>query len=423
MGKCITIQPGMLNGTLRVPDSKSEQLRAVLLGSVASGVTYLDFSGLCADTLAVVKAVAHCGVDVRSEPGGKIEIRGGRWRCAGGLSAGESGFALRTIPFLAGFQGLTGSIRKEGSLVGRPQRGLRESMDAVRMLHSTAGDTLKFGYVLPKPPYSFTLPPLESSQPLSGVLMAAPLLGREVRVGVEKVPSGGYVEMTVSMMASFGVEVQRRERNIFVVPSGATYRAHGDVAVHGDWSAAAVFIVTAAYGGCVRLINLQRDSLQPDSLILQALERAGVRYTWDAGGVLTISGNGARPRSFVFDAGDCPDLIPALVLLASKADGESRIGGAQRLRGKESDRAAALVEGFTKLGGRVRLEGDELVVEGVNSLRGGGEVSAYGDHRIAMVLGAAGMLSDRGVRIEGCEAVEKSYPDFWKDLQALVRKG
>ena len=71
----------------------------------------------------------------------------------------------------------------------------------------------------------------------------------------------------------------------------------------------------------------------------------------------------------------------------------------------------------------MRLEGDELVVEGVNSLRGGGEVSAYGDHRIAMVLGAAGMLSDWGVRIEGCEAVEKSYPDFWKDLQALVRRG
>jgi len=111
------------------------------------------------------------------------------------------------------------------------------------------------------------------------------------------------------------------------------------------------------------------------------------------------------------------------VLLASKADGVSRIGGAQRLRGKESDRAAALVEGFTKLGGRVRLEGEELVVEGVNSLRGGGEVSAYGDHRIAMVLGAAGMLSDQGVRIEGCEAVEKSYPDFWKDLQSLVRRG
>ena len=173
----------------------------------------------------------------------------------------------------------------------------------------------------------------------------------------------------------------------------------------------------------MRLVNLQRDSLQPDSLIRLALERAGVCYSWDAGGVLTISGSGARPRSFVFDAGDCPDLILALVLLASKADGVSRIGGAQRLRGKESDRAAALVEGFTKLGGRVRLEGDELVVEGVNSLRGGGEVSAYGDHRIAMVLGAAGMLSDRGVRIEGCEAVEKSYPDFWKDLQALVRKG
>lgn len=419
MGNYFTIRPGLLRGVQRVPSAKSELLRAVMLGSVARGATVLSGESLCADARAALAAVARCGVKVETGDDGTVEIHGGRWLRAGPLSAGESAFLMRTLPFLAGFQGLVGSIAGEGTLLGRPQHTLYATLRSVGMLYEETSDgRLQFGYLLPKEPYEFELPYLNTSQPLSGLLMAAPLVGKTVRVRTVGMKSGGYVEMTLAMMGHFGVEVQRPEAGVYVVPQGQRYRARG-VAVGGDWSAASVFIAAAAHGGKIVLTNLAGNSLQPDCALLHVLKQAGVKYSWGSGGALQVDGTHERPKSFTFDATNCPDLAPALVLLASKAEGLSHIGGVGRLRGKESDRASALVEGFNSIGGRVRIAGDELVVDGVDSLRGGAAVSARGDHRMAMVFGAAGALSERGVRVEGSDSVNKSYVNFWTDLETL----
>lgn len=419
MGKDFTVNPGVLRGVLRMPSSKSELLRAVLIGSVARGVTSFSAASLSGDVRAAIALVERCGADVQREANGNIKIRGGRWRQAQGLSAAESAFIFRTVPFMAAFQGLVGGIRREGTLRGRPQQELYGMMEAVGMLYTATDQGVQFGYLLPKEPYDFRFSSLESSQLLSGLLMASPLLGEEVRIGVERVPSGGYVELTLAVMSRYGVEVQRHERGVYVVPAGDGYHAHG-VEIGGDWSAASVFIAAAAYGGKIVLTNLQREALQPDRAILDVLRRAGVHYHWDEGGALTVDGANGRPKGFIYDATDCPDLIPALVLLASGASGESRIGGVSRLRGKECDRASALEEGFSKLGGKVRVEGNELVVQGVESLLGGVDLTAFADHRMAMVFGAAGVLSQRGVKIEGGDAVSKSYPRFWEDLESVL---
>lgn len=399
-----------------MPSAKSELLRAVLLGAVARGATAIGGESLCADVRAALEAVARCGVKVVRRGDGSVEIHGGRWRGAEGLSAGESAFLLRTLPFFAGFQGLVGSIEGKGTLRGRPQGSLYETLRCVGMLYESRGEWLQFGYLLPKEPYEFDFQPLDTSQPLSGVLMAAPLVGKRVRICAAGVKSCGYVEMTLAMMAERGVKVLRPTENVYEVPPGQQYCVRG-ATVGGDWSAASVFIAAAAHGGEIVLTNLVRDSLQPDRAVLRVLELAGVDYRWVASGSLRVDGTSVRPKSFTFDATNCPDLVPALVLLASKAEGRSRIGGAGRLRGKESDRASVLVEGFSALGGRVHVEGDELVVEGVGALGGGVVVSAHGDHRMAMAFGAAGTLCEREVRVEGSESVDKSYVHFWDDLK------
>lgn len=403
-----------------MPSAKSELIRAVLLGSLAQAKTEIAGGSLCADVIAAIAAVEQCGIKVERLAGGSMIVHGGRWQRAEVLSAGESAFLMRTLPFLVSFQGLVGCVQGEGTLLNRPQHALDAVMRGVGMLYAWREGALQFSYLLPKRPYAFALPHLGSSQPLSGVLMAAPLVGETVRVRVDGVKSSGYVSMTLAMMARFGVEVQHPEEGVYVVPSGQEYRA-SSAPVGGDWSAAAIFIAAAAHGGCIVIQNLEKDSLQPDRAVLRVLDMAEVVYGWEADGSLRVDGSRKRPKSFTFDATDCPDLVPALVLLASMARGKSRIVGAGRLRGKESDRASMLEEGFRALGGRVRVEGDALLVEGVDVMQGGVTVLSRGDHRMAMVFGAAGTLCSDGVRVEGKETVKKSYVDFWSDLRALQR--
>lgn len=415
------VRPGVPRGTLRVPPAKSELMRAVLIGTLAEGVTTLDATDLCDDVKIALTAVESCGVQVDRTAENAVIIRGGRWKRADNLSAGESAFALRTLPFLAGFQGLTGNVRKEGSLRNRPQDSLYGVMDAVGMLHNATREEVFFGYMLPKPPYHFSLPLVDTSQPISGVLMAAPLLESDVRIAVRGVPSGGYVEMTLAMMARYGVGVRREGQDVFVVEKGARYCACS-LRPGGDWSAASVFLAMAAHGGEIVVTNLEKNSLQPDCAMLIALSKAGVFFEWHQCGELVVGSRNGRPGGFAFDATDCPDLVPALVVLALKAVGVSRIKGASRLRAKESDRARVLAEEITKLGGKVRIDGDEILVEGVAALAGGAEVDSHGDHRMAMTFGVAGLLCERPIRVAGSEAVGKSYPGFWKDLESMVSR-
>jgi 3-phosphoshikimate 1-carboxyvinyltransferase len=121
---------------------------------------------------------------------------------------------------------------------------------------------------------------------------------------------------------------------------------------------------------------------------------------------------------FVYDATDCPDLFPALVLLACRANGVSCISGVHRLWHKESNRATALVELFSKMGVQIKTEGDDMIIHGKANLTSV-RVQSYQDHRMAMVTAAAGLIADGPVEISGAEAIDKSYPDFFADLRKL----
>ena len=253
-----------------------------------------------------------------------------------------------------------------------------------------------------------------TSQAVSGLLMALPLCGADSRVEVEGLRSRGYVEATLRVMGDFGVEVEADlERGEFFVPGGQSYSPR-EYRVEGDWSGAAFLLAAGAIAGRVTVAGLDGGSLQPDRRILDALEAAGAEVT--AGeDCVTVKRN--RLDGFRFDASDCPDLFPVLAVLAAFCRGRTELSGAGRLRHKESDRAAVLAEEFSRLGARIRQEGDKLVVEG-GGLQGG-TVRSHGDHRIAMALALAGLGAKAPVRVAGAACVAKSYPAFFHHLAAL----
>jgi 3-phosphoshikimate 1-carboxyvinyltransferase len=185
--------------------------------------------------------------------------------------------------------------------------------------------------------------------------------------------------------------------------------------VESDWSSASYWLVASALGHEVKCVGLSMDSNQADKAILDAFVAANCAVIADENGIVI---DGTQRTSFAFDATHCPDLFPALVTFAAFCSGTSRIRGVHRLRHKESDRASALVNEFSKLGVNISIVEDALVITGRKRVLSE-KVDSHNDHRIAMCLAIAGLYAEDGVEITGAEAVSKSYPDFWNDFDSL----
>jgi 3-phosphoshikimate 1-carboxyvinyltransferase len=184
--------------------------------------------------------------------------------------------------------------------------------------------------------------------------------------------------------------------------------------VEGDWSGGAFLLVAGAVAGPITVKGLDVNSTQADKAILQALK--------DCGCSLSINNNEievgpAQLKAFQFDATDCPDLFPPLVVLASFCEGETVIKGVSRLAHKESNRGLTLQEEFGKFGVEITLDGDTMIVK--PGELNGASVHSHHDHRIAMAAAVAGLRIHGGVTIEDANAINKSYPDFYEHLQKL----
>ncbi|MDP4798032.1 MAG: hypothetical protein NWR50_04140, partial [Crocinitomicaceae bacterium] len=262
---------------------------------------------------------------------------------------------------------------------------------------------------------SYNVDGSQSSQYISGLLMALPLLNEPSELCVEKLASKPYVQMTLNTLEKFGIQIQHDKFERFLIAGKQQY-IPCDYQVEGDWSAASYWLVAAAMGADITISGLSMSSLQADKKMLDALIVAGCNLHFSSDG---ISVKGKEKKAFEFDATHCPDLFPALVSFAAFCPGVSVISGVERLKNKESDRGLALKTEFEKLGVQIELLDDEMHIHGVNSISGN-IVNSHNDHRIAMCLAIVGLFSLNGVMIENAEAVVKSYPDFWKDLESVI---
>lgn len=327
------------------------------------------------------------------------------------LPCGESGSTLRFLLPVAAALGLSCDFLLEGRLPRRPLFPLDRELERHGVSLSRPKESLLHveGRLRPG---DYTLPGNISSQFLSGLLFALPLLDGESTLTVEgRLESRPYVDMTLDSLRQFSVEVTETDHVFHIFPS--TYRSPGPVAVEGDWSNAAFWLCAGAISRPVTVTGLNPRSLQGDKAIFELLRHFGASCT-QQGDAFTVSPGTLHGQ--VIDLSEIPDLAPALSVVAAFSQGETRLTHAGRLRLKESDRVASILAMLHGMGAEAWEENDTIVIPGAQTLPGG-TVSSFGDHRIAMAAAIAGLRCPVGVK--GKDAVNKSYPGFWEEYGNL----
>ena len=222
--------------------------------------------------------------------------------------------------------------------------------------------------------------------------------------------------MTLRTLEKFGCNIEKTDTGFTVRKQ--ILQAPQQVQTEGDWSNAAFFLCAGAVGkNPVTVTGLDINSAQGDKEIISILRRFGAEITVKGD---KITAAPAPLHAIRIDAAQIPDLVPVLAVTACKAQGQTRIYNAGRLRIKESDRLETTAQMLNSLGADVQIEQDSLVINGQISMRGG-HINSANDHRIAMSSAVAALLCSGAVTVENARAVEKSYPGFWDDYEKLLR--
>lgn len=429
-----TIKPlsGRLQGTITAPASKSyaqRALAAALLVPREEGESVLYNMGMSNDTQAALDAIQKLGAKVIAveDEGKTYRIQGGFLKhLTGELNIGESGLSTRLFTPIAAQSHGEITITGHGSILKRPVSAMEQPLidlgaevsweESKGYLPLTVKGPLKGGRL--------TVDGSASSQFITGLLMSLPLSEEDTALQVHNPRSVPYIEMTIDVLTAFGVAIGITEHyESFYIAGGQEYRAT-EYNIEGDWSGASCLLVAGAIAGEITVDNLNPGSLQADKAIIDVLTRAGAHMDY-CGNMLTVKRSNLM--GFEFDATDCPDLFPALAALAAFCEGKSVIRGTKRLTHKESDRAKTIATEFGKLGVKIDIsEENVMIVEGIGNEEGtkltitDTELDSHNDHRIAMATAVTALRGDKPVTIHSAGAVNKSYPGFWDDLNRLI---
>lgn len=409
------VSSGRLKGIVAPPCSKSYAQRALAVALLASGKSVLRNMDFCNDTLSALNCIKMLGAEAERTDEHTIVVEGGLKPRGNLLSVGESGLSARLFTPIAALCGEPIVISGEGTLLYRPMDMMIQPLRALGVDVRDGGGRLPIEVCGPMKGGQIDVDGSVSSQFITGLLLSLPLAEQDTVINVNAAVSKPYLDMTIDTAERFGVAIEHNDYEQFYIAGGQSYEAV-EYDVEGDWSAAAMLLVAGAVAGEVAVKNISTLSKQADVAICDALVRAGAELTSESD---MVSAAHRELHGFEFDATNCPDLFPALATLAAAAEGESRIKGTHRLEHKESNRAEAIRTEFGKLGIEVDLSEEDIMIIRGGAIRGGVEVDSHGDHRMAMTLAVAGLLSDGGVTIHGAESVAKSYPDFFETLQML----
>jgi len=406
-----------LEGAIDVVSSKSDAQRAILAAGLSNGLSKIYNIGSSDDVLSMLWNIECIGAEISNISSDCVEVKGTKkFPTEFTFNIGESGLALRLLTCICAAHEGIHEIKGEGTINSRKHSFFEENLNIYGAQITTKDGHLPIKIEGVLNSGNLTVDGSLSSQYISGLLMALPLLEGDSVLTVDNLTSSPYVQMTLDTLVSFGVKIDFDNFKSFRIQRNQKYLAT-DYNVEGDWSAASGWLVASAIGHNVEISGLNLNSSQADIKILEAFEKANCEVRIDSG---KLSIAGTDRKAFEFDARHCPDLFPALVVLAIFSEGQSKIEGVSRLRNKESDRAAVLREEFTKLGADISIVDDLLIINGGKELRSA-VVESNADHRIAMMLAIAGTMIEGGLTINNAEAVSKSYPEFWDDFNSLTR--
>lgn len=390
----IRIKKGVAKGTLKAPPSKSFAHRLLICSLLADGKSEIEGVSLSKDVEATLNCISSLGATY-TKTGEHVSINGGIKRNIGKreLYCNESGSTLRFILPLALLTG-------EECVFYGSERLFFRGIGVYEDIFKSQGVFFEKGknYIRVKGEMKggiFNVPGDVSSQFISGLLFALPLLKKDSQINLtSKLESSSYVDITIDALKSFGIEIIKSE-NSFFVKGNQSYIPQNS-SVEGDFSNAAFLDAFNILGGDVSVLGLNWDSLQGDKVYKRCFEEL-------------------KEDSVTIDISDCPDLGPILFALASVLKGATFVG-TKRLKIKESDRCAAMKMELEKFGSLVEVNENSVVVKG-GAKKPYCTLNGHNDHRIVMALSV--ILTLFGGEIDGCEAISKSYPNFFEDIEHL----
>jgi 3-phosphoshikimate 1-carboxyvinyltransferase len=425
------------DGTVRLPGSKSISNRVLLLAGLSSGTTVVHALLDSDDTQVMLAALRQLGCDV-DESGSTLRITGlgGRLRERhASIFLGNAGTAMR--PLTAALAVLSATQGGDFELKGVPrmhERPIGDLVDALRQLGCGIDYLGNAGY----PPLHLgpgaidTQVPIRvrgdvSSQFLTALLLALPLVSHLNAVTIEVVGeliSKPYVEITLNLLARFGIQVQRDGWQRFVIPRGSAYTSPGEIRVEADASSASYFVALgaiAANGGrTLRIEGVGSDSIQGDIRFIEAARAMGAEVTSGAGWLEVRRGQWPL-RAITLDCNHIPDAAMTLAVMALYAQGSTRLTNIASWRVKETDRIAAMATELRKLGAQV-IEGSDFIEVAPPTAWHHAAIRTYDDHRVAMCFSLAAFNpAGATVRILDPRCVGKTFPDYFETLFSVVR--
>lgn len=433
-------------GPLPMPASKSFAQRAIVAAALAQGTSTLSGYTPCGDNESALAVAQALGATVEIE-GDQVKITGigAQPGCLDleEIHTGESGFLTRfVVPILSALSEKPVRVTGEKTLLQRPLTDAHDIMAAYGVrLYPEGTNNRKQDCYLPLKVAGPLIPGRSDvfgkggSQLISGLLAALPLTEEKSVVYVHEPRSIPYLFITVDVLKKFGIRIGSEmeggedflETQDWSLCTGINFRIKGgqryqaaDFAIEADWSGAAPFLAAGAIFGDVEVSSLDTRSLQADISIMDVLMEAGASMSQQDGPDGPIHIKRAPLSPFHTDLNNCPDLFPVVAVLAAFCPGESHILGVERLRHKESDRAAAIEKMLQQMGVPVQINEDEMVIGGMGltqrlatgRLLKGGHFVSHADHRMVMALKLASLGADSPVLIDDVDCVAKSFPTF-----------
>ncbi|MCM1113936.1 MAG: 3-phosphoshikimate 1-carboxyvinyltransferase [Clostridium sp.] len=392
----VEIKNSILTGEVLIPPSKSAAHRAMVCSFLAGGGTVSPIIA-SNDMKAMEQVISALGSDKDTAD------------CI------ESGNTLRFMIPVAAALGKTVTFTGSGRLPDRPIG------DYLRLLPQHGVQCTSDGKLPLRIEGQLTSGVYEiagniSSQYITGLLLALPILDGDSKIVLTtKLESKPYVDMTIKVMADFGVSVEECEYGYFI-KGGQSYQKR-DYTVESDWSQAAFFLVAGAVNGDVTLKGLDLNSAQGDKAIVDILKAFGADIEI---GENYIRAKKSSLNGIEIDVSDIPDTVPALAVAAAFANGTTVIKGGERLRLKESDRIESVVSNLKRLGVVVEEKPDGMVITGGNVT--GAVLEGFNDHRIPMAFSVAALNAKGDTTITDAQSINKTYPTFFEDYNRLGGK-
>ena len=414
----VIITPNKLKGDVVIPPSKSLSHRAIIAAGLARGESKISNIIYSKDILATISAMRSLGVEIK-EFDDYLIIKGNKLKRVNDvIDANESGSTIRFIIPIALTVDEKITFVGHNNLVNRPLDTFFEIFDNQNIKYEKEDKYLPLTVYSGIKPGEFNIRGDVSSQFITGLLYALPLLNGDSVINITTdLESKGYIDLTLDVLKMFGVNVINENYKKFIVKGNQEYKPF-DYEVEGDYSQAAFFLEANMLGAEINLLKMNKDSNQGDKKILNDIKDFGGELEFKNNKLVLVNKN-LMPATI--DFAQSPDLGPALTVLASLIPGESNFINAKRLRIKECDRITCMKEEIEKLGGNIKELPDGMIINGVNRFHGG-VCDSHNDHRVVMSLAMATLMMDGDLVIENYEAINKSFPHFFKLFESLGGK-